>query len=277
MHTPPHPRPHPRPHHRLIISLLAGLLAAVSGCATGAQSDNPVVALFNSMAPPSPSQAAKDMVNPFDPDRRRTGVAWLSSAPFGGEEIYLQAYRLLLRDEDATVRAAAARAVGLHGKVDDAELVAQLLEDGVDTTRWEAAKALQKIHNPNVVDAIIKHSRAAQEENADVRTACAQALGQYPQIRVFDALVGALADSDYSVVSAARDSLETLTGYDLGNDGSLWLIWQKKNADALFARQQPYTWQPFEKPPSTFDKVQFWKDRKPVEPQKPTGLESAHR
>ncbi len=258
------------------LGIFVMLTGALCGCATSGASDNPVVALLNSMAPPTPTQAAHDMVNPFDPDKRRNGVAWLSSAPYGGEEVYVRTYRLLLTDEDSTVRAAAAHAIGLHGQVQDAEPLARLMDDRAEAVRWEAAKALQKIHNPKAVDALIKHTRPAQDENADVRMASCQALGQYAEPRVFDALVGALADNDYSVVSAARGSLDTLTGYELGTDASLWLIWQKKNNDKLFASRREYTWKPFEKPPTTLDKLQFWKERKKVEPQKPTGIETAN-
>ncbi len=250
-----------------------GLAAMLAGCQVGGNPDNPLVSIINSMSPTSPSQAAKDMVNPFDPDKRRSGVSLLSAAPFGGEEVYVKTYRLLITDEDSTVRAAAARALGLHGEVKDAEALAKMLEDRAETVRWEAAKALQKIHNPIAIDGLTKHTRPQQEEIADVRTACAQALGQYAEPRVFDALVGALSDTDYSVVSAARGSLKTLTGYDLGADGTLWLIWQKKNMDNLFAKRGEYMWQPFEKPPTTLDKVQFWKERKPVEPQSPRGID----
>jgi len=255
----------------LALGLFSLLPAAVGGCAVGGSSDNPVVSLLNSMAPPTPSKAAQDMVNPFDPDRRRTGLAWLSAAPFGGEEVYVRTYRMLLSDEDSTVRAAAAHAIGLHGTVEDAETLARLVDDRAEAVRWESAKALAKIHNPKAVDALIKHTKVAQEENADVRMASAQALGQYAEPRVFDALVGALNDNDYSVVSGARGSLATLTGYDLGADSSLWIIWQKGNAEKMFAKRREYTWRPFEKPPTTMDKIQFWKERPKVEPQKPTG------
>jgi len=231
--------------------------------------------MMASIMPPSPGEAAKDALNPFDADRRRNGVAWLSSAPFGGEEVYVRTYRLLLTDEDSTVRAASVRALGLHGVVDDANLLVPLLDDRSDFVRWETAKALQKIHNPKAIDALVKHTQVTSEESADVRMACCQALGQYAEPRVFDALVGAVNDTNYSVVRSARGALQTLTGFDLGSDSTLWLIWQKKNLDTLFAQRGEYTWQPFEKPPSTLDNLQFWKDAKPVERQKPVGIEQA--
>ncbi len=246
----------------------------VAGCSSNsAKSDNPVAAIIGSMMPPTPGDAARDMMNPYDADRRRAGVAWLSSATFGGEDVYVRTYRLLITDEDSTVRAAATRALGLHGEAKDAPLLAPLLDDRAEAVRWEAAKALQKLHNPAVVEFLIQNTRLTHEDNADVRMACCQALGQYAEPRVFDALVGAINDTDFGVVRAARGALQTLTGYDLGSDSALWLIWQKQNPADLFKEQQEYTWLPFDKPPTTMDKIQFWKERKIVEPQRPTGLE----
>ena len=40
--------------------------------------------LFEGMMPPSPTQAAKDVFNPYDPDLRRKSVTLISNAPFGG-------------------------------------------------------------------------------------------------------------------------------------------------------------------------------------------------
>ncbi|MEX2215292.1 MAG: HEAT repeat domain-containing protein [Phycisphaeraceae bacterium] len=261
--------------------LLAGLLlAATSGCETLGKGDNPVASLVESFSPPTPGDAARQMFNPFDPDKRRNGVALISSSHIGGDEVYLRAYRTLITDEDATVKAACVRALGLHGTADDAKLIAARLEDRVPNVRLEAAQALQKIRSEEAITPLSTHLRAPQpgqeagEESADVRAACAYALGQYPQGRVFDALVGALNDADYSVVYAARHSLKTLVGYDLGSDATLWIIWGRKNETNLFAKQEKYTWQPFDKGPGFFDHVQFWKDREVPQPKVPVGTEA---
>lgn len=264
-----------RLHQSIRLALLTALLAAASACQTSGK--DPISAALSSFMPPTPGEAARDAGNPFDADARRTGISLLQAAPFGGGKPYLELYRYKVTDEDATVRAAAVRGLGLHGEVKDADLLIPLLEDKSDSVRWESAKALQKIHQPKAVTSLLKHLRPQDETNLDVRMACAVALGQYAEPRVFEALVGALNDTDYGVIKSARNSLHTLTGYDFGSDSTLWLIWQKKQGEDLFKHRQAYTWKPFEKPPSTFDKIQFWKEKPPVQSRPPVGLEQATR
>lgn len=263
-----------RPTTALLGFAVAGLLVAAAGVLPGcARGGDSIFAGLVDM-PPTPGEAARDMFNPFDPDKRRAAVAALSASHFGGEEEYVRAYRLLITDQDATVRAAVVRALGLHGSVEDVELIAPRLEDEEEAVRWEAGQALQKIHNPAAVPQLTKHAIAANESSVDVRIACARALGQYATPHAIDTLIGALNDSDYGVVHAAQGSLVTLTGHNFGNDAAKWLAWSKENPERLFEQQQRYTWEPFNKPPSTLEKIQFWKDRPPVEPRRPVGADA---
>jgi len=250
---------------------LLAVAAAVPGCANSG-GDSIFAGLVD--LPPTPGEAARDMFNPFDADKRRAAVAALSASHFGGEEEYVRAYRLLITDEDATVRAAVVRALGLHGSVEDVDLLAPRLDDEAEAVRWEAGQALQKIHNPAALPQLTRHTIAQHETSVDVRIACARALGQYAEPRVVDALIGALNDPDFGVVHAARGSLRTLTGQDFGHDAAKWLAWSKENPERLFEQQQQYTWKPFGKPPSTFEKIQFWKDREPVAPRRPVGADA---
>lgn len=251
-------------------SLSAGFGICLALLLTGCSGDSPVTSVFKDLMPPTPKQAASDLFNPYDPDARRKALALIQASPFGGEEVYVRTYRTLVSDEDSTVRAAAIRALGLHGQVKDAELIVPKLDDKIDYVRWEAARALQKIHNPVAIAPLMKRMRLSVEEHADVRQACAYALGQYAEQRVFQALVGALTETDFGVINAARLSLVTLTGEDLGNDGGKWLAWSKERQD-LFANQREYTWMPFDKPASFLDTVQFWKEKKVPQPQTPIG------
>jgi hypothetical protein len=222
--------------------------------------------------PPSPGQVARDAFNIYDADVRRRSVAVLSSAKFGGEEPYVRLYRLLIDDPDPTVRAACAMALGLHGTPDDVKQLIACLEDGSSIVRWEGAKALQKIHETS---AVLPLARAMKEdEDADVRMACAFALGQYPEPRVFQALVGALEDPSFGVVRAGLKSLQTLTGQDFGLDGAPWLEWASGHEGMLFARQRTYVWYPYVAPSRLIDKVQFWKRNDRSQPRTPTGLEA---
>ncbi len=255
------------------------LLAAASLCAvvcfTGCQSNDlpefSIQGIMRKFAPPTPSEAARMTVDLADPDKRRRGVALLSAAPYGGERPYLKLYRLLLDDPDAAVRAAAVKAIGLHGTVDDVKLILPLMDDLSQLVRWEAAKSLQKIHNPIAVKSLVLHLKSDEDE--DVRMASAFALGQYPDTTVFSALVGALDDPDFGVAHAAEYSLVTLTGQQLGKDGADWLAWRDANRQTLFAARRPYKWQPFVKQRSLLDKAQFWKEYNKPQPRPPTGLE----
>jgi HEAT repeat protein len=250
-----------------LIAAACGLL----GCTGNAKRD--LKQAMDPLFPPTPTEAAQMSVNIYDADQRRQGVTLLSAAKFGGEAPYLKLYRLLVNDEDASVRAACVKALGEHGTPQDVKLLIPRLNDTASFVRWEAAKALQKIHNPEAIPALIE--AAGRDTDPDVRQASAQALGQYAEPRVFDTLVSALNDADFAVVEAAQGSLKTLTGYDFGTDGALWLIWRDKHRTDLFAKQQEYTYQPFVKPRGFTDKAQFWKKYERPEPRTPEGIEAA--
>jgi len=264
---------------RGFIALICRQLAAVFlviglwGCsgATG-----PLAEMLGPLTPLSPGQVARDAFNVHDPDLRRRSVSTLSASSFGGEGPYVRLYRLLADDSDSTVRAACVRALGMHGALDDVALFVRYLKDEDAVVRWESARALQKFHGERAVGPLIE--AVSTDEDADVRMAAADALGQYSEMRVYHALVGALDDDSFGVVAAGRRSLSTLTGYDFGNEGSLWLMWAQRHAGHVFDEQKPYTWQPYIKPPSlldkTVDKAMFWTKPVPVEPKVPKGLET---
>ncbi len=260
---------------RLAILLLSLTLLLALGCNSSKKDDGILGGMFDGLTPTTPSEAARDAFNVYDPDKRRRSVALLSASEFGGQAPYVRMYRLLADDPDATVRAAALAALGRHGEPSDAPQITARLTDKANFVRWEAAQALQKIHNPETVPALLK--AVGEDVDADVRAACAGALGQYAEARVVQGLIGALDDGDYSVVNASRQSLSTLTGYDFGNDASLWLIWAEKNQESLFTHQQKYTWQPYNKPKGMLDHVQFWEDGKRKPPQPPAGMDGAEK
>lgn len=252
---------------------LAALL--LSGCGGAGKNSDSVFGFLGDVMPPSPSEAARDAFNPYDADQRRRAINLLSNASFGGEDPYLKAYRLMLepgmRDEDPTVRAAALRALGRHGSPQDVRLIIPHLSASEPRfVRTEAATALQRLHSPAAIDPLIGVLR--DDEAAEVRALAANALGQYAEPRVFQALVGALHDTDYSVVTQSIGSLELLTGRKFGEDGSQWLAWAEQTQD-LFVERGTYFYPQYVKPPSLLERVQFWKERRKVEPRQPAGLE----
>ncbi len=252
--------------------LIAGLGFALAGCQVAP--DSVFAPVLEPFVTPSPSAAARDAFNVYDPDKRARAVALINASPFGGEAPYVRMYRLLIDDRDATVRAACAMALGDHGEPRDAELVAPLLSDESSFVRWQAARALQKLHNPAVVDPLI--DAATDDEDIDVRMDASFALGQYPEPAVFDALVSRLNDRDYGVVHAAHHSLHLLTGQEFEPDPIAWLTWSDENRRQLFEDQLPYGYWPYVKPRGLWDRVQFWKPAPPpAEPLPPTGLDDS--
>jgi len=246
--------------------LLAGLLLVAIGCEGGKTPTQLISEQFDGMVAPSPSEAARDAFNVYDPDKRRRAVVLLSNASWGGEPPYIRTYRLLVDDPDPTVRAAAVSALGRHGDRTDVDRITnRLTTDDNRIVRWEAAKALQKMHTDKAIAPLLA---GLKDDDRDVRAASATALGQYPQRSVFDALVGALTDEDYGVVIAARDSLRTLTGQNFGDRGSAWWEWAEDNQQ-VFAEKQTYHYPQYDAPPGL---LSFGQDETP-EPQRPRMVE----
>lgn len=263
------------PHLLATLCLLAVLLGQV-GCASdgGISYDSVYSAFVGHEPPPTPTKAVAMMFNRDDPDQRRRGVGWLASAPFGGEPEYLEAYRVLVADKDPTVRAAVAKALGMHGTVDDANLLAIMLNDKDPLVRWQAADALRRVHNPAVAEALARRLNADLEEDDDTRTAAALALGQYPDRVVLTQLVAALDDRSFAVVTAAHQSLLRLTGHDAGLDPRVWSDWALTNAEP-FKNQRPYTYEPYAPTRGWFDQyVTFWNNQD-QQPTPPKGLSQA--
>ncbi|MFT3686605.1 MAG: HEAT repeat domain-containing protein [Phycisphaerales bacterium] len=133
---------------------VAGVLCA-GGCLSDASrkkaSDSG--SLLSIMGPPSPAEAAAMMADPFDADRRYKGVTWISNAPWGGADVYLRVYREMVGNdkEDPGVRAVAARALGFHGSPADAMLIRPLLTNDDKRVRQTAARALERLHNPELI------------------------------------------------------------------------------------------------------------------------------
>ncbi len=268
-------KPHPNfgPVSPLLAAAICCLACLVPGC-TGPDGGGDIFAdLIEPLIPPSPSQVARQAFNVYDADVRRRSVAQLSSSYFGHEEPYVKMYRLLIDDQDPTVRAACAHALGRHGTTQDAPTLTALLKDETGFVRWEAAKALQKIHHTDAVGPLMQ--AMSDDEDADVRLAAAAALGQYPTKPVFNALVGALTDHNFGVVQTAKVSLTQLTGQDLGSDGGPWLDFAAADPGRLFTAQKQYTYMPYQKPPGKFKKIKFWDQPEVVHPQPPVGLRPA--
>ena len=271
----------------LAAAVMAVVAIAAGGCAVRDESGgegllSPLASAVSGWGGMSPEEAAAAAFDADDADRRRTGIAALAAADFGGEPPYLKLYRMTLGspdgrprtgakpDPDPTVRAAAVSALGRHGTPADVTLIAPRLSDEGELVRWEAARALQRLHHDDAATPLME--RVQQDPDADVRTAAADALGQYAQPAVFDVLVAALDDPSFGVALAARRSLQTLTGQRLGDEPKAWVAWAKRHTGELFQRQRKYTYTPYTPPRSVLGKARFWEDDPAPERRTPTGL-----
>lgn len=263
--------------HRVGPALLSLTFIAVALPLGACQNTNPSTVIndmIEGLQPTDPSDVARDAFNVYDADKRRRAINKLSTADWGGQPPYVRTYRLLLDDPDATVRAAAVSALGRHGTANDVpRLLVRLGADSAKIVRWEASRAMQRIHDPRAIDPLI--TALDEDRDMDVRMASALALGQYDERRVFNALVGALNDEDFGVAHAAQQSLATLTGQDFGDRSEPWWAWAKQT-DALFANQQTYYYPEYENPGFLAGRLAFWKEREGVEMKRPrTGEELA--
>lgn len=271
------------PTHRRSRPIIARAIACVAlassvvlaGCDTLGQDFKEFAGGLN---PKTPSEAARDAVDPYDADKRRVGVTMIQNAPFGGVEIYVKMYRDMVQNErDPVVKAIAIRGLARHGDPADALLIAPDLTAENVQVRWEAAKGLERLHNTAVIPDLLK-TLQNEEERSDIRVAAAVALGQYPQDRVFQGLVRALDARELSINVAAEASLFELTGQDFGIDPPRWLAWYNQLASSptgaaqAFADQKEYLYPTYSRPDLWWEKVMFWTSRNWEVPSQPAGL-----
>lgn len=236
------------------LALLA--VAALTGCEAAPMETESVFQVL-ATPPPTPVEAAAWMFDPHDSDKRFRGTVLLANAPFGGEKVYLDGYRLHLNDSDASVRAAAAFALGRHGSPEDVPAIVPLLKDQSRLVRLNAVRALQRLHNPEAVPALLDRLRQNNEEDVDVRAEAAYALGQYAERRVLQGLIAALRDQRLAVTSNAAASLRTLTGQDFGDDRRKWFHWVSTTQDP-FAGRLVYTYPAFSRDRGLLELLPFW-------------------
>lgn len=206
----------------------------------------------------TPLDAARDMIDQYDADKRFRGTQLVSNAPWGGEDVYVAVYvDQVQNDPDPGVRALAAWALARHGKPEHAELILPLLDPKNDKlVRLIAARSLQRLHNPAVVETLIKSTDLDFETDPRVRGAAATALGQYAETRVLQALIKATDDDSLAVNTAALGSLKVLTGQDLPSDPTEWVRWLNGTNDP-FAGRGTYMYPAFERDRDWFEYLPF--------------------
>ncbi len=250
---------------------LLTVVVATAGCDTIGQDVNH---MMNSILPPSPGEAARMMTDQYDPDNRREGTVWIANAPFGGSSEYVELYRFMVETErDPTALASSLRALGRHGSQEHAPLIATRLEHENEHVRWAAATALQRLHNPAIIDQLLAVLRN-DNERSETRAAAATALGQYPSDRVFQGLIRALDAPELSVNAAAEQSLTTLTGQSFSMDPVAWVTWYNNQPAATrFAGQREYLFPTYSRDETIFERyIMFWTSKNWEQPAPPAGL-----
>lgn len=226
-----------------LLALLASGACVLHGCrgiGRDAQQNNnqQPTSLFDLVAPPTPAVAAAWAVDPYDADKRYRGTLMLANASWGGEPVYIRLYEQALQDSVPNVRAAAIRGLALHGGPENVPMILPSLESDDRLLRWEAARALQRLHNPVAIPGLLRLIDEKNEPEPFVRSAAAVALGQYADPRVVEGLIAALADRDLGVNMAAQESLRTLTGQDFGFNIRAWLAWRDSTNDLFAGRSR---------------------------------------
>lgn len=233
--------------------LLAWCLAGCQGggIRLGDESVLNNLGLFNTVQD-NPAELARD---PYDPDARYRGTIRLTMELVEPDERILEIFRDNLRDEDASVRAAAARGLAAHGVSADGALLAQALDDEEALVRRAAAVGLQRIHEPAATSRLLELIQPTIEPDQNVRLEAALALGQYPRNDVVVGLVASLrseTEQSLGVHSAVVRSLELLTGQEFGLDFIAWQGWIDANRD-WFADQQMFTYPVFSRSRAWFE------------------------
>ncbi|MFI5380671.1 MAG: HEAT repeat domain-containing protein [Tepidisphaerales bacterium] len=171
----------------------------------------------------SPFNAAKELLNPAYPDKRRQAVMYLSKRPWGREKPYTDFYvEMVKSDDEHLVRSIALRALNRARVADQTALYIKALDDKHELVRLEAAKALANMPDPKAMEPLIKHLQNT-EENIDVRIACADALRHYKKGQSAQALVSLLRDRSFGLSWQARWTLKLMTGKDYAWDQAAWL------------------------------------------------------
>jgi len=187
-----------------------------------------IARIYNYITGNTPFNAARNLLDPTFPDRRRQAIMYLSKRSYGRQDPYVTYYAEMVRsDPDYTVKAMAIRALNRARAKKYTSFYIQALEkDRHEPVRLEAAKALANIPDERAVAVLLEHLDHRKEESVNVRVACADALRIYRTKEVAQALVAVLADDpQLAVCFQARRSLKLMTGKDYRYDSAAWLEW----------------------------------------------------
>lgn len=183
---------------------------------------NGIAWTWNKTTGNTPAKYAKQMFDE-NPDLRRDAVYTLSDERFGRRPPYTKYYaQMAVNDVDPTVRAAAVRSLNRARASEFADTYVTAMSDSNEWVRLEAVKAIANIPTDKAVPTLTR-LLADIQQTRDVRIAAADALREYRQSEVAQALIRVLGDRDFGVAWQARQSLNLMTGQDFKYDAAAWL------------------------------------------------------
>ena len=228
----------------VVVSTGLMMAGAVGGCAGNDQLPTPTTASFDmtpvpprtgggwfdglahtvgNLAGKTPIADVRMMENAQSADERRQGIYNLVKRDFARREPYTRRYRQIAQsDPDATVRAAAIRALNASRDREAIPLFITALTDKSELVRLQAAKALSNIPDPTAAEPLSR-VLGNQAEMRDVRIAASEALRHYRDIGVARVLAGTMSGRDFSLAWQSRWTLKILTGGDFGYSEREWL------------------------------------------------------
>lgn len=169
-----------------------------------------------------PIKYAKNLFDP-NPDLRREAIYILSDNRWGRKDPYIKYYTHMAEsDTEPTVRTAAIRALNRSRDNLVITMYISALNDPDANVRLEAAKALANIPDPRAAAPLMK-LLGDEQQNRDVRIACADGLREYKTSEVAQSLIRVLNGQDFGVAWQARQSLNLMTGVDYFYSQTAWL------------------------------------------------------
>jgi hypothetical protein len=172
----------------------------------------------------SPVEQAKMAFEERDPDIRRSAIEKLSNNSWALREPYLKRFSQLTKPSeeiDPSVRAVSVRTLGRAGDRTYMPEMLAALNDPDPVVRWDACVVLDRLPDEKAVTRL-RQMAIDPNETIDVRASAATALKHYREDNVYRTLLRSLDDNDFTVRSAAHQSLVAMTGRDLGYDPMKW-------------------------------------------------------
>ena len=185
--------------------LLAGCEDLFSPSSTSHNYDELINRMLGAIKNRTPEDAAINLFNVTSPDERRDAIAYLETKKYGHEPPYMRAYEILTTDPHPMVRAQAMRALGTSYQAPSGTFLAKGLGDADVQVRRDAAFGLITTWNDSAFAPL--SVRVKEDEDDQVRIACARALAHANTPDAFRALIDALNDKDAAVVRYAHSSL----------------------------------------------------------------------